>query len=101
MDTLQEYPQRMQVPESTKEKRASITKWHALALGLVLLFVVQAFFVSVLYEKTRDDSLPSYESLYADYLSLQSQLETLKEQYDSLNSEYLSLKSSYDELNSS
>jgi hypothetical protein len=91
----------MQASGSTKEKGASITKWHALALGLVLLVVVQALFVSVLYEKTQDDSLPSYESLYADYLSLQSQLETLKEQYDSLNSEYLSLKSSYDELNSS
>jgi len=101
MDTLQEYPRRMQASESTKEKGASITKWHALTLGLVLLVVVQALFVSVLYEKTQDDSLPSYESLYADYLSLQSQLETLKEQYDSLNSEYLSLKSSYDELNSS
>jgi hypothetical protein len=101
MDTLQEYPRRMQASGSTKEKGTSITKWHALALGLVLLVVVQALFVSVLYEKTQDDSLPSYESLYADYLSLQSQLETLKEQYDSLNSEYLSLKSSYDELNSS
>jgi hypothetical protein len=101
MDTLQEYQRRMQASESTKEKGASITKWHALTLGLVLLVVVQALFVSVLYEKTQDDSLPSYEALYADYLSLQSQLETLKEQYDSLNSEYLSLKSSYDELNSS
>jgi hypothetical protein len=101
MDTLQEYPQRMQVPEPAKEKHASITKWHALTLGLVLLVVVQALLVSVLYERTQDDSLPSYESLYADYLSLQSQLETLKEQYESLNSEYLSLKSSYDELNSS
>lgn len=101
MDTLQECPQGMQVPEPTKEKHTSITKWHALTLGLVLLVVVQALFVSVLYEENQDDSLPSYESLYADYLSLQSQLETLMEQYDSLNSEYLSLKSSYDELNSS
>jgi hypothetical protein len=101
MDTLQEHPRRTQVPEFTKEKRASITKWHALTLGLVLLVVVQALFVSVLYEKTQDSSLPSYESLYADYLSLQSQLETLKEQYDRLNSEYVSLKASYDELNSS
>lgn len=101
MDTLREYPQRMQVTESTKEKHASITKWHALTMGLVLLVVVQALFISVLYEKTQDNSSPSYDSLYADYLSLQSQLETLKEQYDSLNSEYLSLQSSCDELNSS
>jgi hypothetical protein len=91
----------MQVPESTKEKHTSITKWHALTMGLVLLVVVQALFVSVLYEKNQDDSSPSYESLYADYLALQSQLETFMEQYDSLNSEYLSLKASYDELNSS
>jgi prefoldin subunit 5 len=77
------------------------TKWHALTLGLVLLVIVQALFSGFLIANPQNNSVPSYESLYQDYLFLQSELERLVDEYESLNSEYLSLKSSYDELNSS
>jgi hypothetical protein len=95
---LQEYPQGIQ-SESIGDKR--FTKWHALTLGLVLLVIVQVLFSGFLLANPQGNSAPSYESLYQDYLSLQSELASLLDDYESLNSTYLSLKSSYDELNSS
>jgi predicted nuclease with TOPRIM domain len=62
---------------------------------------VQTLFSGFLIANPQNNSVPSYESLYQDYLFLQSELERLVDEYESLNSEYLSLKSSYDELNSS
>ena len=98
MGALQEHLQATQTG-SFGSKR--FTKWHALTLGLVLLVIVQALFSGFLIANPQNNSVPSYESLYQDYLSLQSELERLVDEYESLNSEYLSLKSSYDELNSS
>ena len=98
MGALQEYPQATQT-ESFSSKR--FTKWHALTLGLVLLVIVQAFFSGFLLINPQGNSAPSYESLYQDYLSLQSELASFMDDYESLNSEYLALKVSYDELNAS
>ena len=98
MGALQEYLLAMQT-EPFSGKR--FTKWHALTLGLVLLVIAQALFSGFLLTKPREDSTSSYESLYQDYLSLQSELASLLEDYESLNSQHLSLKASYDELNAS
>lgn len=100
MGNLQEYPQRTS-SSRFKEKQVHLTKWHALTLGLVVLVIVQALFSGFLLANPRNDSTPSYETLYEEYLLLQSQLENLKEQYYNLSSEYVSLKASYDELNAS
>jgi prefoldin subunit 5 len=95
---LQEYPQAIQT-ESFSGKRFS--KWHALTIGLVVLVIVQALFSGFLLTKPQGNSEPSYEALYQDYLSLQSQLASLMSDYESLNSEYLALQASYDDLNAS
>jgi prefoldin subunit 5 len=100
MGNSQEHPQRIR-SSGPKEKHAHLTKWHALTLGLVILVIVEALFSGFLLATPRSDSESYYETLYEEYLLLQSQFETLKEQYDSLNSEYVSLKASYDELNMS
>ena len=98
MGTLQEYPQATQT-ESFSGKR--FTKWHALTIGLVVLVIVQALFSGFLLTKPEGNSEPSYEALYQNYMSLQSQLANLVSNYESLNSEYLTLQTSYDELNAS
>ena len=78
-----------------KAKRAHMTKWYALTIGLIMLVIIQALYTGFLSGNTHSDS-PN-----ADYSALQAQFDTLKRQYDSLNTEYLSLQSQYETLNSS
>lgn len=110
-----ETPPAVVVTQPQLEKKPfRLSKWHVVAVVLVVILVVQAFLylsLSMRYNflNSQHQSLlsehealgVSHSSLESSYSSLQSSHSSLQSDYDSLYSSYSSLQSSYDSLQAS
>jgi len=104
----EETPPAVVVTQPQPEKKPfHLSKWHVVALVLVVIIVVQAFLYLSLtmrynFLNSQHQSLLSeHESLEASHSSLESSYSSLQSSYSSLQSDYNGVLSDYNSLDSS